>query len=133
MDKLEITRQRFADLKSRLFQLEKNLKDERHQLWLQEQNLDTEYPIWERLETITADILGYLNQVILKGSTRQAPREVIEHLHSLSIFELDYLVFWSKTADNYPKIKQYFEFLDYLRLLLLEYVEQSNLVYGDRT
>jgi hypothetical protein len=132
MNKLQINqfeRLRFAELKSRLFELEKDLKDERHQLWLQEKNQNTEYQVWERLEVISTDILGYISQITLKGATRQSPRKVIEHLHSLSIFEIDCIISWyESSANNYPKIKQYFELLDYTRLLLLEYVEQNNLV-----
>ena len=101
----------------------------RHQLWLQEKDQNTEYQVWERLEVISTDILGYISQITLKGSTRQSSREVIKHLHSLSIFEMDCIIVWYElSANNYPKIKQYFELLDYIRLLLLEYVEQNNLV-----
>ncbi len=132
MNKSHITqfeRQRFAEFKNRLFQLEKDLKDERHELWLQEKNQNAEYQVWERLEVISADILGYISQITLKGFTRQSDREVIKHLHSLSIFEIDCIIVWyESSANNYPKIKQYFELLDYIRLLLLEYVEQNNFV-----
>jgi hypothetical protein len=129
MNKLDLTRQRLTELKRRLLQLEKELKDERHQLWLEEKNQNSEDQVWERLEIISSDILGYMSQVILKGATRQSAREVVEHLHKLSIFEVSCIVSWYETsASNYPKIKEYFELLDYVRLLLLELVEQNYLV-----
>ena len=47
----------------------------------------------------------------------------------LSIFDSDCIVDWYRSSgDEYPKIKQFFELLDYIRLLTLEYVERYQLV-----
>jgi hypothetical protein len=124
-DKEFFERQRFSELKKRLFTQEKEIKKERHQLWLKEKELDKEETVWDRLELFSNDILGYVSQIASKGYTIQSPDEVIRHLHKLNIFETECVIGWYYSdADNYPQIKQYFELLDYVRLLTLEYIEQ---------
>lgn len=74
------------------------------------------------------DIAGYVSQSATKGYTRQEPQEVISHLHRLSIFNVECIIKWYPTAEQeYPKIKQYFELLDYIRLLTLNYVQRYRL------
>ena len=122
-------RQRFSELKQRLLLQEQQLKEERHQIWLREKKSTQEYTVWERLEMLSTDILGYVSQIASKGYTRQQPNEVIKHLHNLSVFEIDCIANWYSTeANDYPKTKQYFELLDYIRLLTLEYIERYLLV-----
>ncbi len=118
-------RQRFAELKKRLFAQEKGLKKERHHLWLKEKESLKEETVWDSLELLSTDILGYVSQIASKGYTIQSPSQVIEHLHQLNIFERDCIIDWYYLeGNNYPNIKQYLELLDYVRLLILEYIEQ---------
>lgn len=118
-------RQRFLELKKRLFEQEKRIKKERYQLWLKEKESSNEETVWDRLELSSNDILGYVSQIALKGYTIQSSNEVIRHLHKLNVFEMECIVEWySLDAHNYPEIKYYFELLDYVRLLTLEYIEQ---------
>ena len=128
MNKLEkelFERQRFSELKKRLFVKEKEIKKESHQLWLKEKESSKEETVWDTLELFSTDILGYVGQIAFRGYTIQSPDEVVRHLHKLNIFEKDCIIDWyDSDADNYPQIKQYFELLDYIRLLTLEYVEQ---------
>lgn len=45
----------------------------------------------------------------------------------LSIFDIDCIVDWYRNlGDEYPKIKQFFELLDYIRLLILKYIGYLN-------
>lgn len=128
MNKLEkelFERQRFAELKKRLFAQEKGLKKERHDLWLNEKESLKEETVWDSLELFSSDILGYVSQIASKGYTSQSPKQVIAHLHQLNIFQRDSIIDWYYSeGNNYPNIKQYFELLDYVRLLTLEYIEQ---------
>lgn len=126
LDKELFERQRFYELKKRLLTQEKALKKERHFLWLEEkESIIQEDTVWERLELFSTDILGYVSQIASKGNTSQSPSLVIAHLHQLKIFEIDCIIDWySSEENNFPKIKQYFELLDYVRLLTLEYMEQ---------
>ena len=71
------------------------------------------------------DIIGYVTQIVDRGYIRQEPHEVISHLNRLSIFNVECIVHWYPTSDaEYPSIKQYFELLDYVRLLILDYVQR---------
>jgi hypothetical protein len=119
------SRQRFSELKQRLLNEEKALKKERHHLWLMEKELSQEETVWDRLELLSTDILGYVSQIASRGYTSQNPLEVIAHLHKLNLFEIDCITDWYYTeSEEYPKLKKYFELLDYVRLLTLEYVDQ---------
>lgn len=119
-----LERQRFSQLKNRLLDQEVEIKDERHLLWLTEKESNQEYTIWDRLEIMSSDILGYLSQLNKRGMIQQPAENIIKHLHNMSLFETDYLALWYiESAKNYPKIKQYLEMLDYARLLILEYLD----------
>lgn len=118
-------RKRLAELKTRLLEQESFIKDERHKLWQSETAPQETYTVWDRLEILSADILGYASQIARKGYTRQEPCEVINHLHKLSIFNVECIMKWYPTAaQEYPKIKQFFELLDYVRLLLIDYIQR---------
>ncbi len=118
-----------SELKTRLFDYEKSLKDERHKLWELEKESEQEYTVWSQLELLTTYISGYISQIVDRGYTRQKPQDAIDHLHKLSIFDADCIVNWYRDSGNeYPKIKQFFELLDYIRLLTLEYIEQHRLL-----
>lgn len=118
-------RRRLAELKNRLFAHEQAMKDERLKLWEFEQESEVEDTVWSELELLSTYVFGYVSQIVSQGKTRQQPSEVISHLHELSIFNTDCIVNWyTASAVEYPNIKQYFELLDYLRLLTLDYVEQ---------
>lgn len=122
-------RNRLSELKARLFAYEKALKDERSKLWETEKESEQEYTVWSQLELLSTYIYGYVSQIASYGYTRQEPREAIAHLHQLSIFDIDCIVDWYRNSgDEYPKIKQFFELLDYIRLLTLEYIERYQLL-----
>jgi hypothetical protein len=122
-------RNRLSELKTRLFDYEKSLKDERHKLWELEKESEQEYTVWSQLELLSTYISGYVTQITDYGYIRQKPQEAINHLHQLSIFDADCIVNWYRDSGNeYPKIKQFFELLDYIRLLTLEYIEQHRLL-----
>ncbi len=122
-------RNRLSELKTRLFDYEKSLKDERRKLWEVEKESEQEYTVWSELELLTTYISGYVSQIANRGYTPQKPQEAIDHLHKLSIFDADCIANWYRESGNeYPKIKQFFELLDYIRLLALEYIERYRLL-----
>lgn len=128
MEKHEISifeRKRIADLYKRLSDIEISIKDERRKLWQIEKGWQEDYTVCDRMEILSMDIAGYVSQITSKGYTRQEPKEAIKHLHKLSIFDIDCLIEWYPSAgEEYPKIKHFFELLDYIRLLTLEYLEK---------
>lgn len=119
---------RLAELMSRLLEHQKSTKDERGRLWESEKGSQEEYQVWDRMEVLSMYIAGYVSQITTRGYTRQEPQEVISHLHRLSIFNVESIMKWyPSTAQKYPKIKQYFELLDYIRLLTLNYIQRYRL------
>lgn len=118
-------KKRIAELLDRLKEHERTIKGERSKLWHVEKGSQEPYVVWERLEIISADIIGYMSGI---GSTTyrlKEPKKVVEHLHRLSIFNVECVMKWYPTAaQEYPKIKQYFELLDYIRLLTIDYIQR---------
>lgn len=122
-------RNRLSELKNRLFAYEKAMKDERRKLWEAEKESEEKHTVWSQLELLSTYISGYVSQIADYGYIRQKPQEAINHLHQLSIFDVDCIVNWyHQSGDEYPKIKQFFELLDYIRLLALEYIERYRLL-----
>ena len=121
-------RNRIAHLLSRLRENKRLIKEERSKLWQSEKGSQEQYTVLDRLDILSADIIGYATGISSKGYTIQEPNEVINHLHRLSIFDVECVMKWYLSAEEeYPKIKQYFELLDYIRLLTLEYIERYRL------
>lgn len=119
---------RIAELMERLFDHQKFLRDERKKLWQIEKASEEQYTVLDRLEVLSMFIVGYVSQITTKGYTRQEPQEVISHLHRLSIFNVECIIKWYPTADKeYPKIKEFFELLDYIRLLAIDYIQRYRL------
>lgn len=120
-------RNRIAELKSRLFAHERAMKDEIRKLWQIEKESEG-YTVWRELEPLSTYIFGYASQIVTKGYTRQEPHEVISHLHKLSIFNVKCIMDWyPSAAQEYPKIKEFFELLDYIRLLILDFIQRYRL------
>jgi hypothetical protein len=105
-------------LSAQLDQLYRSTKTERQSIaqWEEEQ----EFSILGTLEIFSDDIQGYVEQII-SNQTTSSTESILNHLQKLNIFNLDYFTAWYFTHwETYPKIKQYIEHLDHLRLLLSE-------------
>ncbi|HAG83670.1 MAG TPA: hypothetical protein DCL61_21590 [Cyanobacteria bacterium UBA12227] len=121
-------RKRIEEIYNRLLMIEQSMKGERRKLWNQEKESEDDYAVWDRLEMLSMDIAGYVTQIILDGYTCQEARKVVKNLRRLKIFNIECIMNWYPlAAEEYPKIKEFFELLDYIRLLTLEYVEKYNL------
>jgi|GEM_PF-624727 hypothetical protein len=98
----------------------KNTREERQRLNLWEESKD--YTILGVIEIFTTDIRGYASQIIAKDSLDNG-QEMIENLHKLQILDIPYFLEWYFSSENnYPLLKAYVEKLNYLRLLILEYM-----------
>ncbi|MGH8000191.1 MAG: hypothetical protein ACREPR_12345, partial [Brasilonema sp.] len=93
---------------------------ERQKLELWEEPKD--FTILGVIEMFTTDIRGYASQV-MNHDILENPQEIVENLQKLQIFNISYVAEWYFTAeDSYPLIKHYIEKLNYLRLLIIEYI-----------
>ncbi len=113
-------------LSSQLDQLYRSMKTERQAIaqWEEEQD----FSILGTLEIFSDDIQGYVEQIISDQMT-SSPEAILNHLQKLNIFNIDYFTAWYfSNWETYPKIKQYIDHLDHLRLLLSEQLSTKILV-----
>lgn len=105
-------------LSTQLDQLYRSMKAERQAISQWED--DQDFSILGTLEIFSDDIQGYVQQLTSNQITSN-PETIINHLQKLNIFNIDYFTTWYFTNwETYPKIKQYIDHLDHLRLLLSE-------------
>jgi len=82
----------------------------------------------EELELLTVNIRGYACQIETTGPIGNE-QQAIADLQRLSVFN-NYVIIqlYSESRSRYPQIQTYISTLDYLRLLVLEYLQiQQNL------
>jgi hypothetical protein len=86
---------------------------------------DEAFSFLEELELLTVDLRGYASQIQMLGWVNNLS-SAIAHLQNLRLFSIPTIAqFYFETGQDYPKLKNYLRQLDYIRLLLLEYL-QSN-------
>ncbi|MFN6069128.1 MAG: hypothetical protein ACK45T_18605, partial [Pseudanabaena sp.] len=94
------------------------LERERIALWEETQ----EFSVLGTIEVLTDDIRGYSFQIINNNSSAKA-QEILNELNKLKIFEIPEFIEWYFTPEfDYPQMKHYAETLNYLRLLIIEYL-----------
>jgi hypothetical protein len=104
----------------------KNTREERRELANWEEFKD--FSIIGEIEIFTDSIRGYASQLITDSTTKNA-QESIEKLKQIQIFNISEFVEWYFRYDTeYPQLKNYIEKLNYLRLLIIEYISQYQLI-----
>ncbi|MFO0192463.1 MAG: hypothetical protein ACK53P_00090 [Pseudanabaena sp.] len=94
------------------------LERERIAIWEETQ----EFSILGTIEVLTDDIRGYSFQIINNNSIAKS-QEILNELNKLKIFEIPEFIEWYFTPEfDYPQMKHYAETLNYLRLLIIEYL-----------
>jgi hypothetical protein len=87
---------------------------------------DEAFSVIEELELLTADLLGYASQLQVRDWIEN-PAAAIDQLQTLQIFSIPSIAqFYFDHSRDYPKLKEYVRQLDYIRLLLLEYLILSH-------
>jgi hypothetical protein len=97
-----------------------NNQPEREKIALWEDN--QEFSILGIIEVLPDDIRRYAFQIITNNSLANA-QEILNELDKLKIFEIPEFSGWYFSAQfDYPQMKHYVETLNYLRLLIIEYI-----------
>jgi hypothetical protein len=100
----------------------KNTKQERQEIASLSPASEEEFTILEEIELLTSDIRGYASQIQARGSIENE-QEVIERLQTMRVFDVPAIAqFYFTTDGDYTQMKAYIRMLDYLRLLILEYL-----------
>jgi hypothetical protein len=84
---------------------------------------DEAFSVIEELELLTADLRGYASQLQVRDWIEN-PAAAIDRLQTLRLFSIPSIAqFYFENSQDYPKLKEYVRQLDYIRLLLLEYLQ----------
>lgn len=103
----------------------KNTREERRKLLHWEESKD--FSILGEIEIFTDNIRGYASQIT--NNTLENPQEKLEILKQIQIFNIPNFWNWYFQYENeYPQLENYIEKLNYLRLLLIEYITQYQLI-----
>jgi len=80
------------------------------------------FTVLEEIELLTSDIRGYAHQIQARGWVENE-QQAIERLQNMGVFDVPALAkFYFSTDGGYQQMKAYIRMLDYLRLLILEYL-----------
>jgi hypothetical protein len=118
----EITRNYIAHLLQQLTVDYTNTKEERKKLASLSPASDEEFTLLEEIELLTVDIRGYASQLQARGRIENE-QQAIERLQTTQVFDVPAIAqFYFLSDGDYGQIKAYIRMLDYLRLLILEYL-----------
>lgn len=121
--RLEIQQEYIIQLLNQLTAQYQTLKPEMKQIAQQYPGADDELAFLEEFELLIVNICGYAKQIQAIGSVRQF-EVAIAHLQELQIFASTMMAqFYIEARWKYPKVQSYLQMLNYLRLLMLEYLQ----------
>ncbi|EKV00536.1 hypothetical protein Lepto7375DRAFT_2656 [Leptolyngbya sp. PCC 7375] len=124
-DRLNTYRDYTVQLLTQLSETYPTLKPEMTQISEQYPGTDDDFSFLEELELWLVNICGYAEQVQQTGQVKQFD-SAITHLQQLQIFANPMFVrFYGEAKHTYPKLQNYLQTLDYLRLLTLEYLQMQ--------
>lgn len=100
-----------------------NTKEERKAIAAEFPANEQEFTVLEEIELLTVLIRGYGSQIQARGMI-DLEQEAVERLAKMRVFELPTIaLLYFDTTSKYPLMKAYLLRLDYLRLLILEYLQ----------
>ncbi|MEM8502722.1 MAG: hypothetical protein AAF716_06165 [Cyanobacteria bacterium P01_D01_bin.1] len=100
-------------------------RDERRALALAGSDDDIEFTLLEELELLTVSIRGLGLQFASSTSVNDS-RETVAQMKRLKVFDVPIVAqFYFDDSIGFDRLKLYISLLDYLRLLVLEYLEVS--------
>lgn len=86
---------------------------------------EDEFTILEEIELLTTDLRGYASQIKLRGYLENS-QQAIKILQQMRLFEIPIIAeFYFNNEHHYANLKSYLRMLDYLRLVILEYLNLS--------
>lgn len=102
-----------------------NTKQERKEIASLSSLSEEEFTVLEEIELLTSDIRGYASQIQARGGIENE-QAAIERLQTMRVFDVPAIAkFYFTTDGDYLHMKAYIRMLDYLRLLILEYLRSA--------
>ncbi|MBD1810104.1 hypothetical protein H6F98_32345 [Microcoleus sp. FACHB-SPT15] len=121
----EVTRNYINHLLKQLTFDYQNTKQERKEIAFLSPASGEEFTVLEEIELLTSDIRGYASQIQARGWIENE-QEAIERLQTMRVFDVPAIArVYFATDGDYQHMKAYIRMLDYLRLLILEYLPSA--------
>jgi hypothetical protein len=112
-----------ATLLSQLTNTYQNTRSERKEIVTQFPPENEEFSLLEEIELLTVNLRGYASQIAASSQIINR-NQVISQLQAMRVFSVSPIgQFYFNNNGKYEQIKNYIRMLDYLRLLLLEYLQ----------
>ncbi|MEH2284893.1 MAG: hypothetical protein V7K90_26850 [Nostoc sp.] len=123
LNQQELIKRNIIQLLAQLTNTYQNTRGEGQEISIQFPPEDEEFSLLEELELLTVNLRGYASQIQSTDKiVNQA--QAIEQLQTMGVLNVPQIgSFYFGSNGNYKQIKSYIRTLDYLRLLLLEYLQ----------
>jgi uncharacterized membrane protein len=123
LDQQEVTKRNISQLLSQLTNTYQNTRSERKEIVTQFSPENEEFSLLEEIELLTVNLRGYASQIAATSQIINKD-QVIYQLQAMRVFSVSPIgKFYFSNNGKYEQIKNYIRMLDYLRLLLLEYLQ----------
>ncbi|MTJ55182.1 hypothetical protein FJR38_22150 [Anabaena sp. UHCC 0253] len=123
LDQKEVTKRNINQLLSQLTNTYQNTRSERKEIVIQFPPVNEEFSLLEEIELLTVDLRGCASQIAATGQIVHK-EQVISQLQAMRVFSVSSICqFYFSSNGNYEQMKNYIRMLDYLRLLLLEFLQ----------
>lgn len=123
LNEQELTKKNIVQLLEQLTNVYQATRIERQEISIQFPPENEEFSVLEELELLTVNLRGYASQFQSTGRIVNKDH-VIEQLQAMRVLNVPQIAsFYFGSNGNYEQIKSYIRTLDYLRLLLLEYLQ----------
>ncbi|MEA5576262.1 hypothetical protein [Anabaena sp. UHCC 0451] len=123
LNEQELTKRNIAQLLPQLTNLYQNTRRERKEIATQFPPENEEFSLLEEIELLTVNLRGYASQIAATGDIVNK-EQVISQLQAMRVFSITQIgKFYFNSNGKYEQMKDYIRVLDYLRLLLLEYLQ----------
>ncbi len=123
LNQQELIKRNIIQLLAQLTNTYQNTRGERKEISIHFPPEEEDFSLLEELELLTVNIRGYASQIQSTGQiVNQA--QAIDQLQAMRVLNVPQIAnFYFGSNGNYEQINSYIRTLDYLRLLLLEYLQ----------
>ncbi len=123
LDNKELIKNKIIQVLEQLVINEDNSTEEKKQIANDFSGLEEEFNLLEEMELLTTNIRGYACQIKAQDCISKEAI-ALNKLQQMRIFNLPNIgKFYFNNQLNFPQIKNYLQMLDYLRLLIIEYLK----------
>jgi hypothetical protein len=123
LNEQELIKRNIAQLLPQLTNAYQNTRSERKEIATQFPPENEEFSLLEEIELLTVNLRGYASQIAATGQIVNK-EQVISQLQAMRVFSITQIgKFYFNSNGKYEQMKDYIRVLDYLRLLLLEYLQ----------